>query len=211
MKNIIILCLSICYSTILYAQTCKNMVFKTSDEYINRGKINTVEIKSIEYRTWKSSIEAKFKDGEKQLYKVDSIWGYQTDKCVVARWIKEQNTFFYIRESKGIIVYLGEIRQGMKHLPSPSDSRGISSDLGINFFWGRNHAANYYPFFSRTLNSEPMVLNWDNLKEAYKQDDCFMEKVKNIDSFFKEAYALEKSSNKLKINLLYKECHSEIK
>lgn len=186
------------------------MIFKTSESYQDRQS-DSAKIKEIEYKIWQSALEVKNENGKKEKFKVDSTWGYQTEKCVVARWIKEQNTFFYIKESKGIVVYLGRIKKGMRNMAGPTDGRGTTSIFEANFFWGRNHHPDDYPFFSKTLDSEPMPLNWQNLKESYKEDACFLKKLDTIDGGFKEAFTLEKDSKKLKINILYKECHTEIK
>jgi hypothetical protein len=196
MKNIFVLILGL-ISLNANSQKCKNLIFRTSDGFLNRKKDTLSNIKAIEYKIWKNALELKYENGNKELVKNASIWGYQDEKCVVSRWIEAENKFFYIRESSGIVIYLGKLR---------NETRSFSQ-FDVNMFWGRNHPSDSYPFFSKTLDSEPFVFNWEKLENIYKEDECFMKKLQNINKSLNPAYELEKDSKRLKINILYKECH----
>jgi hypothetical protein len=208
MKLILLLCLGF----MLNAQKYQNVIYESSQEFLDK-KESKEAIKSIKFRFWHEDLEVRYQNGKKERIDVKTIWGYQNNYGAVARWIPERKKFFYIRETKGVVAYIGEFKKetymqgGTPVQPTRFDI--ITSPL--NFFWGERHSADEYPFFSKTLDSEPFPFSWEELKTQYADDACFVAKMNEAKGLFKPSYEIDDKTKRLKINQLYKECHSNEK
>jgi len=166
-----------------YGQTkCKSRLFLSSKD-ISQKTADTIFVNHIRHELWHDSIMVKTTNNIKKVYADENVWGYQDyeklNGCLIYRNYNQQ--FYKIRQIGSLIMYSQTIQE--------------YKDFPYTFY-----------YFSKTLESPIFVLKWKNIKEQFKDNACFLEKLEQDIKWYQDYSNLDKENGKYKFIEFYDLC-----
>jgi len=163
-------------------KVCKSLLFLSS-KGISQKNDSAIIIENIRRSIWRDSIVVRMGNNSKKIYPNKNVWGYQEyeriNGCVVYR--NYNHEFYRVRQIGSLIIY----------------SQTIEDIL--------NSTYTFY-CFSRTLDSPIYILKWKNIKEQFKDNACFIEKIETETKWYQDYSNLDKENGKYKFVEFYDMC-----
>lgn len=162
---------------ISFGQHCPTRLITSSTGVIN--KLNdTLLLSNIRRRNFKDSIQIKTLSGKKITLAENRVWGYEDCDDLYRNYDQE---FYKVRQIGSLIIY---------------------SKAGLGF---RGIAFTHY-FFSKTLDDKIYSLSWENIKNQFKNNKCFLENIKRKIKWYQDYSSWNKQKKQFQFVIIYDQC-----
>jgi hypothetical protein len=174
--------LSIVLATSSFSQkVCKSLLFLSS-KGISQKNDSAIIIENIRRSIWRDSIVVRMANNSKKIYPNKNVWGYQEyeriDGCVIYRNYNYE--FYEVRQMDSLIIY------------------SIEEEF-LNTI-----ITTYY--FSKNLDSQIYTLRWKNIKEQFKDNFCFLERLEKNFKHYQDYSKIDKENGNYKFIEFYDMC-----
>ena len=159
-----------------FSQHCKMRLFLSSGELANEN--DALEIKNIRFVICNDSIVVETLERGVHHYSESAVWGYKDRYCEIYRNFEQR--LFKVEANDSLIMYSVN-SYGYKGVP----------------------LTNY--FFSKNLSSPIFSFKWKNIKEEFKDNECFLGKLENL-KWHKSYSDWDKNSKSFTFIKLFNEC-----
>lgn len=159
---------------------CKGRLLITSNEIISKSA-DTIFIKNnnIYHNIWSDSLVVKTVNKGKLVFADDKVWGFQESDCTIYRNYNQD--FYKVRQIGSLVIY------------------------SITRVAGKGLMATTY-YFSKSLDAPIFVLKLKNIKEQFKDNSCFLDKVQKDFKWYQDYSNLDKETKSYRIVKSYDEC-----
>jgi hypothetical protein len=154
-----------------------------SSKEISNTKSDT-SIKSIEKSALSDSIIVEYRNGSKNIYAPENIWGYESKGGITYRYYKGK--FMTVNQLDSLTIYSKIVSQ-------------VKSNPVARISY------TYY-YFSKTPDSEILNLDKKTIKNQFSDNQCFLNKVSSGFKWLEDYSTYDKARKSYKIVEFYKEC-----
>jgi hypothetical protein len=176
MKAVILIFIILSFK-ISFGQHCPTRLITSSRGVAN--KLNdTVLLISIRRRFFKDSILIKTLSGKRITISENNVWGYEDCEDLYRNYDQE---FYKVRQIGSLIIY---------------------SKSGLGF---RGIASTHY-YFSKSLDDKIYSLSWENIKDQFKDNTCFLENIEKKTKWYQDYSSWNKEKKQYQFVIIYDQC-----